>query len=419
MTIRTIEVICTGNELLLGDTLNTNLSWLGQEVADWGARLVRETCVPDDRAALDEVLRASLKRADLTVVIGGLGPTQDDLTRPVAAAVLGCSLAPSPTVAAAIRAFLAGRRLDVPEAAVAAQSEVLVGTDILANRNGTAPGFWCVTGDRVLALLPGPPPEFQTMVREQVWPRVQPLLEPQFIRAEIQVAGIPESRVAATVEAVDLKGLAVGYCAKPERITVRLEARPDEAAVLAGVATEVRRALVPYALPAAADTLAAAVGRLLVEQGLTVGTAESCTGGGIAAALTDVPGCSAYFMGAVVSYANRWKEAFLGVPSTTLDQFGAVSEETVLAMLDGLLDHYEVDCGIAVSGVAGPGGGTADKPVGMVVVGTAVGSERLIRVFQFRGDRAEVRRRTVFAALGQLRMTLLSRTVDLTITNHA
>jgi len=419
VTIRTVEVICTGNELLLGDTVNTNLAWLGQQVADWGARLGREVCVPDDRNALTEAMRDGLARADLTVVIGGLGPTQDDLTRPVAAAVLGWELAPSPVVAAAIRAFLAGRRLNVPEAAIAAQSEVLEGADVLPNRNGTAPGFWCAVDDRVLVLLPGPPPEFETMVREQVWPRVQPLLEPQFIRAEIQVAGIPESQVATTTESVDLAGLAVGYCAKPERITVRIEAAPKQAATLAAVAARVRAALAPYALPEDAPTLAAAVGQLLQAQDLTLGTAESCTGGGIAAALTDVSGCSTYFLGGVVSYANRWKEAFLGVPGETLAQFGAVSEETVRAMLDGLLAHYGVDCGIAVSGVAGPTGGTAEKPVGMVVVGTAVGSDREIRVFQFRGDRAEVRRRTVFAALGQLRMTLLARTLDLTTINHA
>jgi nicotinamide-nucleotide amidase len=418
VSIRTIEVICTGDELLLGDTLNTNLAWLGQEVATWGIRISRESCLPDDWEALVEALRTALDRADVTVVIGGLGPTRDDLTRPVAAEVLGCTLEPSPDVASAIRTFLAGRRLAVSETAIAIQSEVLVGADILPNRNGTAPGFWCACGERVLVLLPGPPSEFQTMVLEQLKPRILPRLEPQVLRAEIQVSGIPESRVAEIVEDRDLAGCSVGYCARPERITVRLETTPARAEALADLAGRVRAALAPYALPEGAPTLAAAVGRLLGERQFTVATAESCTGGGVAAALTDVPGCSAYFMGSVVTYANAWKRDVLGVPEETLERHGAVSEETVHAMLAGLLARYGVDCGIAVSGIAGPDGGTPEKPVGLVVIGTAVGVERVVRPFQFRGDRAEVRRRATNAALNQLRMQLIGGALDLSSTIH-
>lgn len=418
VSFRTIEVICTGDELLLGDTLNTNLAWLGREVASWGAQIARECCLPDDRATLAEALRTALGRADVTVVVGGLGPTRDDLTRPVAAEVLGCALVPSPAVAATIRAFLAGRRLAVPEAAIAVQSEVLVGTDILPNRNGTAPGFWCACGERVLALLPGPPAEFQTMVLEQLKPRILARLEPQVCRASLRVAGIPESRVAAIVENVDLAACTVGYCARPEGIAVRLETTPPRANILAAVADRVRAALAPYALPADAPTLPAALGRLLAERGLTLATAESCTGGGVAAALTDAPGCSAYFMGAVVTYANAWKRDVLGVSGDILDSHGAVSEETVHAMLAGLLSRYGVDCGIAVSGIAGPDGGTPGKPVGLVVIGTAVGSERRVRPFRFQGDRGEVRRRATNAALGQLRMQLLGCALDLDDTIH-
>lgn len=418
MSIRTIEVICTGDELLLGDTLNTNLAWLGHEVASWGLRITRESCLPDDRNALADALRTALGRADLVVVVGGLGPTRDDLTRPVAAEVLGCAIAPSPAVAASIRAFLAGRRLAVSDTAIAIQSEVLVGADILANRNGTAPGFWCTCGEHVLVLLPGPPPEFQTMILEQLKPRLLPRLEPQVVRAEIQVSGIPESRVAEIVEDRDLAGCGVGYCARPEGITVRLETTPDRAAALAEVAARVRAALAPYALPEGVPNLAAALGRLLGERRLTVATAESCTGGGIAAALTDVPGCSAYFMGSVVTYANAWKRDVLGVPEEVLERHGAVSGETVHAMLAGLLSRYGVDCGIAVSGIAGPDGGTIEKPVGLVVIGTAVGPERIVRPFQFRGDRAEVRRRATNAALSQLRMQLLGGALDLPSTIH-
>jgi len=418
VTIHTIEVVCTGSELLLGDTLNTNLAWLGQELAASGTQLVRETCVPDERAAMGDALRAALGRSDAVIVIGGLGPTRDDLTRSVAAEVLGCELAASEEVATGIRSFLQGRGLDVPEAAITAQSEVLVGSEVLANRNGTAPGFWCVAGAAILVLLPGPPHEFRAMVRDEVLPRLRPFLVPQFALAEIRVAGIPESRVAAIVEDSMLEGVLPAYCAKPECISVRLEAGANDGPLLARVTQRVRRALAPYALPADAPTLAAAVGQLLRAQGLTLATAESCTGGGIAAILTDVPGCSDYFEGAVVSYSNRWKREFLDVPEKILDCFGAVSEETIRGMLDGLATRYSVDCGIAVSGIAGPGGGTPDKPVGLVLIGTAVGSAQQVRALHFRGDRDEVRRRTVFAALNQLRMNLLAQPVDLASANH-
>ncbi|MBT7303822.1 MAG: CinA family nicotinamide mononucleotide deamidase-related protein [Victivallales bacterium] len=418
MTIHTIEVVCTGSELLLGDTLNTNLAWLGQELAASGTQLVRETCVPDERSAMADALRTALSRSDAVIVIGGLGPTRDDLTRSVAAEILGRELAASEEVAAGIRRFLQGRGLNVPEAAIAAQSEVLVGSEVLANGNGTAPGFWCVADAAILVLLPGPPHEFRAMVRGEVLPRLRPLLVPQFARAEIRVAGIPESQVAAIVEGSMLAGVVPAYCAKPECISVRLEARANDGPLLARVTQRVRRALAPYALPADAATLAAAVGQLLRAQGLTLATAESCTGGGVAAILTDVPGCSDYFEGAVVSYSNRWKRDFLDVPGEILDRFGAVSEETIRSMLDGLATRYGAGCGIAVSGIAGPGGGTPDKPVGLVLIGTAVGAARQVRALHFRGDRDEVRRRTVFAALSQLRMNLLPQTVHSSAANH-
>jgi nicotinamide-nucleotide amidase len=418
VTIRTIEVICTGSELLLGDTLNTNLGWLGRELATMGARLARETCVPDDRLVLTEAFATALERSDMVITIGGLGPTRDDLTRSVAASVLGCPIAPSPAVAEGIRLFLAGRGLTVPETAIAVQSEVLVGAGVLANRNGTAPGFWCERDGKVLVLLPGPPGEFRAMFRQEVAPRLLPLLVPQFECAEIRVSGIPESQVAAIVDGLSLAGVEVGYCAKPGGITVRLEAPFGHGEGLAAAEARARTALLPYALPADAATLPAAVGLLLLARGLTVATAESCTGGAIAAALTDVPGSSAYLEGAVVSYSNRWKHEFLGVREETLAGWGAVSEQTIGEMLRGLLDRYGVDCGIAVSGIAGPAGGTAEKPVGLVFIGTAVGGDQCRRRFVFRGDRAEVRRRTVFAALNQLRMHLLGQTIDLTTDHH-
>jgi nicotinamide-nucleotide amidase len=355
-----------------------------------------------------------MERADLVIVIGGLGPTRDDLTRPVAAEVLGRPLVASAGVAASIREFLAGRGLDVPPSAVAVQSEVLDGAAVLPNRNGTAPGLWCEAGDGILVLLPGPPGEFRAMVEAHVLPRLVPLLSGRLLCEEVQVAGIPESRVASLVDALDLPAVAIGYCARPEGITVRLEAGMDAKDALAKALDRVREALVPYVLPVEAATLPAAVGQLLLAHGLSIATAESCTGGGIAVALTDVPGSSAYMEGGVVSYANRWKEEFLDVPREVLDTQGAVSEETVHAMLEGLLARYGVDCGIAVSGVAGPGGGTAEKPVGLVYIGTAVRDERLVRAYHLRGDRGEVRLRTVFAALGQLRMQLLGRTIDST-----
>ncbi|MCK5802813.1 MAG: CinA family nicotinamide mononucleotide deamidase-related protein [Lentisphaeria bacterium] len=407
-----IEAICIGTELLSGDTLNTNLAFLGEALAQVGCELSREVCIPDTLSEMETELREALSRADIVLVVGGLGPTRDDLTRIAASHVLEKTLVESKAVRETIEAYLEKRRHSIPDTAVQAQSMVLEGVDILPNLNGTAPGQWCDVEYGSLAMLPGPPHEFGTMVIDQIVPRILAKVSARRCTTAILTTGIGESQVARQVDDVMqlFPGVDVGYCAKPFGVAVRLIS--DCEVHLREAEDAVRETLGAHALPPGTSGLPEEIGRLLLEAGLCLATAESCTGGGIAAAITDVPGASAYFHGAVVTYSNSWKMKLLDVSRETLETAGAVSDRTVDEMLDGVLGLPGVSAAVAVSGVAGPGGGTPEKPCGLVYIGAAVEERRKIRELQFPGNRDTVRIRTTATALGMLRDLLVQLAVE-------
>lgn len=405
-----VSVISIGNELLNGDTLNSNLALLGVRLADLGVPLHHEACVPDEPAAIAGALRDALSVSDIVITIGGLGPTSDDLTRAAVAAVLGRPLHEDAAVAAGIRAYLGQRAVSLPAEAVRLQSLVPESAAVLPNRNGTAPGLWCEgPGTRAVVMLPGPPSEFGPLVDEALLPRLRCRLpQGQAAPAVVRVGGLPESLVEARVVEVlrDLPPLSIAYCARPGCITVRLTdpLHPD---LLARAEQRLRDTFGDQALPPSCATPAEHVAGLLRKRGMRLATAESCTGGMIAAAATDLAGASAWFAGAVVAYANDWKESRLGVSARTLAEHGAVSEPVIREMLAALTERFGVDAGIAVSGVAGPAGGTAAKPVGTVVLGVAVpGHTEVARLF-FPGNRRTVRERTTASAFVMLRKALL------------
>jgi len=403
-------VISIGNELLNGDTLNSNLTYLGGRLAELGVPLQQEFCVPDERAAIGDALRAALPVSDLVVTIGGLGPTGDDLTREVVAGVLGRPLHEDAAVAAAIRAYLGRRGVGVPAEAVRLQSLVPEAADVLPNRNGTAPGLWCeIPGKGAVVMLPGPPSEFGPLVDEAVVPRVRSRL-PAGLAAPrvVRIAGLGESWVEERVTAAlrELPPMTVAYCAKPGCITVRFT-DPEHPDRLEQAECRVREAFGDLALPASCASPQEHVAMLLQARGLRLATAESCTGGLIAAAATEIPGASAWFVGAAVVYANEWKESLLGVSAEALAQHGAVSEPVVQGMLAGLGARFAADAGIAVSGVAGPTGGSSEKPVGTVFVGVAVPGHTEVARVLFPGNRRTVRERTVATAFVMLRKALL------------
>ncbi len=407
-----IRVICVGDELLTGDTVNTNLAFIGDRLAQLGLALQGEICAPDDERRIIDALHIC-QNADVVIIVGGLGPTIDDLTRPTVAKFLGRQLQLDPAVRDGIRAYLGVRAASLPADALDVQAQVPEGAQIMPNRNGTAPGLILRHHRTLWALLPGPPRELIPMFNQELLPAILPQTQADWDAVTLHVCGMPESTVEKQVRNTlgDTGGIHLAFCIKNDNIMVRLS-QPCSCRheILEQAVHALRNAFGYHLMPPPHRTAAEYLGAILTERRLTIATAESCTGGGVAAALTDVPGASAWFPGALVTYANDWKTQLLGVPKQTIDTFGAVSEQTVHAMLDGLLNNYHTDLGIATSGIAGPGGGTPDKPVGTVVVGAAATNNawREVKTFRFNGLRDSIRARTTATAINLMLANLLN-----------
>ncbi|MBU6400255.1 MAG: competence/damage-inducible protein A [Verrucomicrobia bacterium] len=390
-----IELINTGTELLLGAVLNTHQQWLGRQLAELGRRVTRQVTVPDSASAIRQAVQEALSRADLVLVTGGLGPTSDDLTREEIAALLGRKLQSDAGIAARIEGFFAASHRPMPDQ-VRVQAMVPEGATVLTNEHGTAPGlalliepnpFRPAGGRSLLILLPGPPRELRPMFQNQVLRLVEqifPDVEP-FATRTLRTTGLGESRVEERIS-VPLQphlaaGLEVGYCARPGEVDVRLIARGPEASTTVKTAEQiVRQQLGSAIFGEGQETLEAVVVRRLIERGQTLVVAESCTGGQLGHRVTNVPGASAVFRGGVIAYSNQTKLHLLGVQAGTLATHGAVSEATAREMAEGVRRIGSADFALAITGIAGPGGGSADKPVGTAFIGLAsAGATRVER----------------------------------------
>lgn len=381
-----VELINTGSELLLGRILNTHLQWLGRRLSDAGYQIARQVTVPDTSEAIESAIRESLARADIVVTTGGLGPTGDDLTRERVAKLLGRKLLPNAEAAARIRHFFESRGRPTPPR-TAVESLVPDGAIVLHNDHGTAPGlalkvepnpFRTSGKSALLILLPGPPRELHPMFREQVLPILMRELPPEMPGQSLtlRTTGIGESNLedllAKPLGNLISQGLELGFCAKIAEVEVRFSGRGAAGMELIAAAEAISLPLLGDAVFGKGDELMeAAVIREAVRSGSTVAIAESCTGGFIAHRLTNVPGASAVLLAGVVSYANAAKQDFLGVSGETLSEFGAVSEPVVRQMADGVRRAAKADFGLAVTGIAGPGGGSPAKPVGTAFVALA------------------------------------------------
>ncbi|HEY3366235.1 MAG TPA: competence/damage-inducible protein A [Symbiobacteriaceae bacterium] len=417
------ELVFVGTELLLGEILNTNAQYLSERLALLGVDVYHQTTVGDNPERVAGVLRQALERSDVVITSGGLGPTMDDLTRDVAAQVTDRPLALDEQIAAELRAWFTGRGRTMPENNLR-QAMVPAGATVLKNDRGTAPGLIIHAHEgKDVVLLPGPPFELRPMFEQQVIP---------YLTAKSGAA--PLVLVSRTLRFIDigesaledrLKDLIAGQgdpsiapYAKMAEVHLRLATKAaDTAAGLARIApaeAEIRARVGRHLYGTDDTTLEAAVGQLLREQGLFLATAESCTGGLVAKRLTDVSGSSAWFGCGFVTYSNEAKMRFLGVPEALLQTHGAVSEQVVQAMAEGALQRSGAHMAVAVSGIAGPDGGTPDKPVGTVCFGLAanpgdghglspgVWSKRL----QLWGSRADVRERSAIQALAMVRRYL-------------
>jgi nicotinamide-nucleotide amidase len=403
------EIIAIGSEMLTPFRLDTNSLWLTERLNSMGVEVKLKTVVGDDEARLEETVRDAMKRSEIVIATGGLGPTEDDITRKIFARVLKRQLILEDAILEKIRARFARRNMPMPEIN-ARQALVIHGAQILENGNGTAPGMLITEGKCTVALLPGPPREMKPIFDASVAPALkQRMGDMLIVRRTLSIFGLTESATDELAAPIYTKyrNPSTTILFKDGQIELHLtaQARGESEAVklldeLGGRLDEV---LGEYVFSRNNETLEEVVGQSLKMRGYTLATAESCTGGLLAGRITDVPGSSEYFLEGVVSYSNEAKIDLLGVPKKWIKTHGAVSEQVAGAMASGIRKRAGSTFGIGVTGVAGPGGGSPEKPVGLVYIALADGSQITTRKFIFPGDRQFIRTLSVNAALDMVR----------------
>jgi len=417
VAIRSAEIIAVGSELLTPHRTDTNSLFLSGRLNELGIEVRAKAIVGDDLGDLADILRQALGRADLVVITGGLGPTEDDITREAVAAVLDRPLFEDAGIIATLEARFAERGFAMP-ANNRKQAQVPRGAMVLPNPKGSAPGLWIGHGDRVVVALPGPPRELQPMFDIGVAPRLAGVTAGRrWRRRTIKLTGRAESQVDEVAREIysPLQHAAVPVhttiLATPGQIELHLAAAgADIAAVdtaLDAAVTALATALVPYVFSVDGRSLEAVVGDLLRAKRLRIAVAESCSAGLVLGRLTDVPGSSEWVVGGIVAYDNEVKVTHLDVSRDLLGAHGAVSEQVASAMADGVRRRLGADVGLGITGVAGPAGGSPEKPVGTVVVAMS-GIAPAVRTFRFPGDRQMVRQFSTAAALDLVRRALLA-----------
>jgi nicotinamide-nucleotide amidase len=408
------EVLAIGSELLTPQRLDTNSLFITEQVNTLGLDVVGKQVIGDHRGRLIQAIEEALKRSEFVFLTGGLGPTEDDVTREAAATALGRQLAHSAEQEAILIARFAQIKRKMAEIN-RRQTYVIAGAEVLPNPHGTAPGQYCRTERGALFLLPGPPRELKPMVVDHVLPRLKALLPPQVLSVRsFRVTGMGESDLDALISPVYTKYSnptttvlsAVGDLWV--HLYARCETEAEAAALLKEVGDPIAALLGDRVYSTDGDdTLELAVGRLLREKHATVATAESCTGGLIATRLTENEGSSDYFVGSLVTYSDEQKRALLGVPPELLEKFTAVSEQVAAAMATGARERTGATFALSVTGYAGPGGGTEENPVGTVYLGIATPSEVRVTKFRYGMDRGRIRTLAAQAALDLLRRELI------------
>jgi nicotinamide-nucleotide amidase len=419
----TAETIAIGSELLLGGHLDTNSLLIADRLAAYGIELRYKTLVGDDLSDIVTVLKTAVRRARVVILTGGLGPTVDDLTREAVARATGCRLARRKAALDGMAARLAewGR---TPTRSQLRQAMIPAGADILLNPVGTAPGFALTWKGTFLAALPGVPREMEPMVKEGVLPRLREWLNARkaagvipMVRRVLHTSGVPESVVDQKLSGLipASSPIQLGIYASPMEIMVSLTGpaatKQQGAVTIDTLLDEARERLRDILYGEEDETMESVVGRLLSEGKFTLAVAESCTGGLIGHRLTQIAGSSAYLDRVAVCYSNRAKVEMLGVPSDVIDRHGAVSAEVAAAMAQGVRERSGTSVGVSVTGIAGPGGATESKPVGLVYVGLDGGqNDTITKEFRFHGgDRNVIKQRSSQAALDLLRRWLIEK----------
>ena len=410
----TAEIICVGTELLLGNIVNTNAAFLSEKLAYLGINCYFQTVVGDNRDRLLSVINTALSRADILIFSGGLGPTEDDLTKETVAEALGKKLIRDKWAEQEIADYFALRGR-IPTDNNWKQADVIEDCEILYNKNGTAPGIFVSEGEKTVILLPGPPLGLKSMFTDSVMPKLQQKCGQVFYSQTVKIVGPGESSVETQI--LDMLNTQENPTIAPYaktgevhlRVTARAKDEKEAREKTAPVVEELYRRFGNAVYTTDADeTLEMALTKLLIKKKYTMTTAESCTGGMIAARMVNAPGVSAVLKSGFITYANEAKEELLGVSHDTLEKFGAVSRETAEEMAEGAVKAAHTDVAVAVTGIAGPDGGTKEKPVGLVYIGVNVRGNVEVREYHFSGSRQKIRESVTAAALTFLREKLLA-----------
>jgi nicotinamide-nucleotide amidase len=407
------EIIAIGSELLTPGFVDTNSSYLTEQLNALGIAVTMKSIVGDDENYLEHAIQGALSRTPILLTIGGLGPTEDDVTKKVVARVLRRQLVLDDGTLARIEKLFKSRGMTMAPNN-ARQALILTGCDILDNDHGSAPGLWIADQKNHVVLLPGPPSELKPMFENKCLPRFQRLSGSIAIARRIfRTTGLGESSLDARIAPIytPYKNIETTILARPGQVDVRLTARgktaEDAERQVNDLADKIEQSLEEFVFASSEQSLEEVVGMFLLLKNATIALAESCTGGLVAERLTEVPGSSRYFMSGVVCYSNEAKMALAGIPPLLLEMQGAVSEEVARGLAEGIRDLARTTIGVGVTGVAGPGGGTDQKPVGTVHVAVASPFEMVHRRFLFPGDRRRVRWQASQAALDMARRALM------------
>ncbi|MBC7570434.1 MAG: competence/damage-inducible protein A [Spirosoma sp.] len=412
-TIRA-EVVTIGDEILFGQITDTNTAWIGTELTNIGIRVVRKTSVGDQREAILQILHEAHQRADVIIITGGLGPTKDDITKKTLCKYFGVGMVRNPDALALVTDFFEKRGREITEIN-RGQADLPANAVYLQNDWGTAPGMWFEQDNTVYVSLPGVPFEMKHLMSNRVLPKLTERFDPPIIKHKmIRTVGIGESFLAERI--ADWEDnlpphIKLAYLPHFGQVRLRLTATgTDEPTLDRELANEVAKVMPlisKHVYGYDADELETVIGRLLMDKKLTLATAESCTGGYVASRITSVPGSSAYFLGSIVSYSNDVKINQLGVSAETIQQVGAVSEVVITQMAEGVRKVLNADVGIATSGIAGPDGGTPNKPVGTIWIAVSTDQRIVTRLLKLGPYRDQNIQLTTTYVLNLLRETIV------------
>jgi len=408
------EIITVGTELLLGQIVDTNFAFISQRLAEAGINIYFKTSVGDNEKRISDSIKLALNRSDAVIITGGLGPTVDDVTRAALVKTFNLKLVLNENVLKHMQSFFDLRKIKMPQNNLS-QALVPNGSTVIENRNGTAPGLIVPVDKRFIIILPGVPSEMKPMMTETVIPFLKEHFKSEGILKSrvLKVYGLGESRIDELINEL------FRFCTNPTiallashlevkiRLTARAKDEKEADELLSKLEHQLREKLHENIFAVNDDTMEKAVAMLLTLKRLTLATAESCTGGLLSSRLTDVPGSSAYFLRGAVTYSNQAKIDTLAVKKISLDMYGAVSKQVAEEMAEGARKLAGSDIGLSVTGIAGPDGGTLEKPVGLVYIAISTDNEMLSKEFRLSGDRIWIKERTAQSALDMLRRYLL------------